>query len=126
MVLALVLMVQPISAAKSLAVSNDGISAQSATTDYLAVHLEIDSDGATTCIADVYGFTGTTKIAGTLKLKKGTTVVKSWNVSANGKKLHVSKTCYLLSKGTYKLELKVKVTCDGITETISRTVTNTY
>lgn len=125
-ILALALMVQPLSGTKSLAAANDGISALSATTDYMAVHLEIDRDGATNCIADVYGFSGTTKIAGTLTLKKGTTTVKSWNVSTSSQKLRVSKTCYLLSKGTYKLTLKVKVTCDGKSETLSCSTTGTY
>lgn len=124
--LALVLIFQPVSGKQSSAAANGGISTQSLTTTSISVLLHIDSDGATQCTVYVLGKPGTTKIAGTLKLKKGTTVVKSWNISSNGQSLDVHKTCYLLSKGTYKLEAKVKVTCKGTSETISKTTTNTY
>ena len=111
---------------QSSAAVNEGLSTQTTTTKSISVTLLIDSDGATRCVAYVSGKTGTTKIAGTLTLKKGTTVVKSWNVSANGKVLTVSKTCYLLSKGTYKLVLNVNVTCDGKTENVTGSHTDTY
>lgn len=124
--LALVLVIQPLSRKQSSAAVNEGVSTQTTTTKSISVTLLIDSDGATRCVAYVSGKTGTTKIAGTLTLKKGTTVVKSWNVSANGKVLTVSKTCYLLSKGTYKLVLNVNVTCDGKTENVTGSHTDTY
>ena len=124
--LALALVIQPLSRKQSFAAVDEGISTQSTTTTYMSVTLIIDSDGATKCIAHVLGKSGTTKIAGTLQLKKGTTVVKSWNISSNSQSLDVSKTCYLLSKGTYKLVLKVTVTCDGKSETLTGSRTETY
>lgn len=125
-ILALALISQPVSRKQSSAAINNGISTQSLTTTSMSAVMHIDSDGVTKCTAYVLGKPGTTKIAGTLKLKKGTTVIKSWNISSNGQRLDVHKTCYLLSKGTYKLELKVKVTCNGKTETLSVSHTGTY
>lgn len=97
--LALALIFQPVSGKQSSAAANGGISTQSLTTTTMSVTLNIDRDGATQCAVYVLGKPGTTKIAGTLKLKKGTTVVKSWDISSNGQLLNVHKTCYLLSKG---------------------------
>ncbi len=130
-VLALALSVQSLSNSRSLAASTDnGISVQSVTTDSITTLLSIDSDGATRCKTTIIGKSNTTRIEGTMKLKKvtssGTTTVKSWNISCNDRILIVSKTCYLLSKGTYRLDVKVKVTRNGVSETITGSHTAKY
>lgn len=127
--LAMAMLVQPLSNTKSQA-ANDGISTQADNVAGMSITLDIDTDGATRCIAYIIGEPGTSRIAGTMKLKKvtssGTTTVKSWDISRTGDELKVSKTCYILSKGTYRLEIKVKVTRNGYTETVSGSRTSTY
>ncbi len=127
---ALSLMVQPLTANTVMA-ANDGISTQSINTEAISTLLQIDSsDGVTRCIANVIGKTNTSRIEGTLKLKKvtssGTTTVKNWSVATSGQILSVSKTCYVLSRGTYRLELKVKVTRNGTSETLTASHTTKY
>lgn len=130
-ILVLALLIQPLPNTKSMAaVADSGISTQSENLAGMSILLDIDSDGATYCIANITGEPGTTRIEGTMKLKKvtssGTTTVKSWNISANSQKLIVSKTCYILSRGTYRLEVKVKVTRNGKSETNTGSNTKIY
>ncbi len=130
MIFAFSFIIQPLTTNTILA-ADDGISAQSLNTEAISTLLQIDSsDGVTRCIANVIGKTNTSRIEGTLKLKKvtssGTTTVKSWTVATNGQILSVSKTCYVLSRGTYRLELKVKVIRNGTSETLTASHTTKY
>ncbi len=126
LLLTLALFIQPLTGTISRAAANDGISTLAENTSTISVALDIDTDGVTRCHGYVKGYPGTTKIAGTLKLMKGTTVVKSWTVSTASETLNVTKTCYVLTRGTYKLVLTVKVTRNGKTETISISKSQTY
>ncbi len=126
LLLTLALFIQPLTGTISRAAANDGISTLAENTSTISVALDIDTDGVTRCHGYVKGYPGTTKIAGTLKLMKGTTAVKSWTVSTASETLNVTKTCYVLTRGTYKLVLTVKVTRNGKTETISISKSQTY
>ena len=129
--LVLSFLIQSLPNTKSMAaVIDSGISTQSENLSGMSILLDIDSDGITRCYANITGEPGTTRIEGTMKLKKvtssGTTTEKSWNISANSHKLLVSKTCYILSKGTYRLEVKVKVTRNGKSETTTGSTTQKF
>lgn len=127
LMLVLVLSVQPLSRTRLLAAAETGIELQAVNFAGCNVHLRIDSDGACKCVAQIMAEPGTSKIAGTMKLKKvtstSTTTVKSWNISTTEQYLNVTKTCYVLSKGTYRLEVSVKATRNGKTESLKNSVT---
>lgn len=130
-ILVLAFLIQPLSNIKSqAAVTDGGISTLSQNLAGMSVLLRIDSDGATRCAANITGEPGTTRMAGTMKLKKvtssGTTTVKSWNISANECSFIFSKTCYVLSKGTYRLDVTITITRNGKSETTTGSHTTKY
>ena len=90
LLLALALLIQPLSGTVSRAAANGGISTLADNTSTISVALDIDTDGVTRCHGYVKGYPGTTKIAGTLKLMKGTTAVKSWTVSTTSETFNVT------------------------------------
>ena len=87
------------------------------------------NNGDAVCLAYVKGIKKDTKISGKLVLSRVTTttetVVKSWSVSSNNPSLNVNKTT-AVTKGNYRLDLKVKVTCGGKSETVTKSSSAAY
>lgn len=74
------------------------------------------------CDVQVIGYSGTTKITGTVKLQMRIAGIyctqKTWNVSASGQSLVFEEDQPLAMKGMYRLVLDVDVTRKGTTENI--------
>lgn len=110
----------------AIAGGDDGISLMSVNGVDIRVTLSIGSkDGIAECSGSVTAAQGTTKITGTLQLNKGNSMVKTWNVTSYSDTLSVKRNCYVFSKGKFTLVLKVKVTRNGKTETVSASKTVT-
>lgn len=130
LVLMLVLPVPPEKRISAAVNSDMGISPMALNTASITLALDIDSKGIAECCVLVVGEKGTTKITGTLKLKRvtssGTTTVKSWDLTTYSDLMNFKKSCYVFKKGKYKLVFNVTVTRNGVSETIKATCTGKY
>ena|GEM_PF-5774320 len=92
-----------------------------------SVNTSIAYNGSTaTCAVDVVGVSGTTKISITMSLQRlgsngSYTTVKTWSTeTVNSDMFYLSKTYVVLSGESYRTHAEIKVTRNGVTETVQK------